>query len=466
MIMSHLCIRDLVEITGGRLQLGALPPLGGELEPLGRVVVDCQQVRPGDVYWPIGRDAGETAMPEEAFARSALGVVTSGRRVEPWAGKFAIQVDDCHAALRQLVRAVRCRFMGFVVSVAGATGKTTAASWIEQTLAARGPVFRPTPEDSANFDPRSLLELGPEHRCGVFELAADSTDTFTEQSQWISPHCAVLLNAAGGWNESVDLEHAARRLQALRDSLPSHGSLVVNGDDDVINRLTPRRGESIIRIGRGIRCDWAASHIRLADGWLQFVVEGATFRVPASGRHQLYPALAAYAVARLAGISVAEIAQRFAQLETPDATCRATRRFDHTLLCDWPRSRPLAARASLAALRDVHTTGRRIVIAGDLFRHHPRCHPLTQTFGDAAVTRYGADLVIGYGPTGECLVAAARNAGLGERHVHAATNAEDAVEWVRRVWRPEDAVLATGANWDESRRLLDQLVPQKEAAAA
>lgn len=464
--MSHLCIRDLVEITGGRLQLGALPPLGGELEPLGRVVVDCQQVRPGDVYWPISGEGGETSLPEEAFARSALGVVTSGRRVEPWAGKFAIQVDDCQAALRQLVRAVRCRFMGFVVSVAGTTGKTTAASWMEQTLGGRGPVFRPTSEDSANFDPRSLLELGPEHRFGVFELASESTDTFTEQSQWISPHCAVLLNAAGGWDESIDLDHAARRIQALRDSLPSHGSLIVNGDDDVIHRLTPRRGESIIRIGRGIRCDWAASNIRLADGWLQFDVEGTPLRVPAAGRHQLYPALAAYAVARLAGLSVAEIAHRFTRLTHTDSTCIAIRRAEHTLLCDWPRSRPLAARASLAALRDVNTLGRRIVVAGELFRHHPRQHQMTRTFGDAAVTRYGADVVIGHGSTGECLVEAARAAGLGHRHTLVAASPAEAVEWLRRTWGPQDAVLVTGANWEESRRLLDQLVPQSESAAA
>lgn len=71
--MTNLCIRDLVEITGGRLQLGAMPPLGGELEPLGRVVVDCQQVRPGDVYWSLDRGAGDDAFPEEAFRAVRVG---------------------------------------------------------------------------------------------------------------------------------------------------------------------------------------------------------------------------------------------------------------------------------------------------------------------------------------------------------------------------------------------------------
>ncbi|MFO0869748.1 MAG: Mur ligase family protein [Pirellulales bacterium] len=467
--MPHLCIRDLVEITGGRLRLGDMPPLGGELEPLGRVVVDCGQVQPGDVFWSLEREAGREDLPEEAFARSALGVVTSGRRVEPWAGKFAIQVDDSRAALRQLVRAVRCRYTGFVVAVAGHTGKTTAATWMEAVLAARGTGIRPAPAASAEFDPRSLLELTVDRRFGVFELpgpAATDTAAFLEQAQWISPHAAVLLNAQAGWPESTDLTRVTRQIQALRDALPSEGMLIVNGDDELITRALPAATEQILRIGRGTRCDWAASSVRLGEAGLEFSVDGLRLRVPAAGRHQLLPALAAYAVGRLAGIHSSEIARRLAQVSPPEGTCRVLQRRDLTVLADCPRGRPVAAQAALAALRDVPVTGRRIVLAGDLFRDHTQAVELTRRYGDAAVTRFGADVVVSFGSRAEELTAAVRAAGLGVRQAVTAAEADEAVDWVRRGCRTGDAILVTGATADETRRLTERLTRVSGSAAA
>lgn len=104
--MNDLCIRDLTDIVGGRLRLGCLPPLGGELEPLGAVVVDCERVAQGDTYWELDCESGASRA-DEAFARGALGVVVSGRRVEPWAGTFSLEVDDTRAALGRLTQVVR-----------------------------------------------------------------------------------------------------------------------------------------------------------------------------------------------------------------------------------------------------------------------------------------------------------------------------------------------------------------------
>src|SRR5690606_538970 len=98
--MDGLCSGDLADITGGDLRLGILPPLGGEWEPVHRVVTDSQIVRRGDVFWDLPRSRSEPgACLEEAFARGAVGVVTSRPSVEPWAGAFIVHVQDSHRAL-------------------------------------------------------------------------------------------------------------------------------------------------------------------------------------------------------------------------------------------------------------------------------------------------------------------------------------------------------------------------------
>ncbi len=102
-----LCVGDLVRITGGRLRLASLPPLAGEFEPVRRIVTEMSDVAEGDVYWarPAARGVAAECV-EEAYARGALGVVVVGRRVEPWAGRFVLEVNDSEQKLVDL--AARC----------------------------------------------------------------------------------------------------------------------------------------------------------------------------------------------------------------------------------------------------------------------------------------------------------------------------------------------------------------------
>jgi hypothetical protein len=102
--MLRLCIGELADIVGGKLTLGSLPPLAGVHEPVYRIVVDSCEARPGDVYWALtAPDYDGVRLADDAYQRGALGVVASGRHVEPWAGRFSLEVSDANAALRQLV---------------------------------------------------------------------------------------------------------------------------------------------------------------------------------------------------------------------------------------------------------------------------------------------------------------------------------------------------------------------------
>ena len=103
-----LCIEQLGELTDGCIRLGAMPPLAGKLEPIGRIVFDPQQVEARDIYWALQVGSYDGALfVGEAFARRALGVVLAGRRIEPWAGSFCITVTDGLTSLHRLMRCLR-----------------------------------------------------------------------------------------------------------------------------------------------------------------------------------------------------------------------------------------------------------------------------------------------------------------------------------------------------------------------
>lgn len=105
--MLHMCIGDLAKVVGGTLTLASLPPLAGLFEPVRRVVVDSRSVQAGDVFWGVvSAPYDGSRLAEDAFMRGALGVVVAGRHVEPWAGRFALEVDDANAALVRLAQYV------------------------------------------------------------------------------------------------------------------------------------------------------------------------------------------------------------------------------------------------------------------------------------------------------------------------------------------------------------------------
>ncbi|MEE2686451.1 MAG: hypothetical protein VYB09_09075 [Planctomycetota bacterium] len=87
-----LSIRQLADALRGTVRLGQLPPLDGLATTAERVVFTPHAAQPGSLFWDLPTSPS-IYFPEEAFLRGATGVI-SPRRIEPWAGRYAIQVTD------------------------------------------------------------------------------------------------------------------------------------------------------------------------------------------------------------------------------------------------------------------------------------------------------------------------------------------------------------------------------------
>ena len=89
-----LSIRQLANALHGTVRLGQLPPFDGLATTAKRVVFSPCAAQPGTLFWDLPTfPSASMCFPEEAFLRGATGVI-SPRRIEPWAGRYAIQVTD------------------------------------------------------------------------------------------------------------------------------------------------------------------------------------------------------------------------------------------------------------------------------------------------------------------------------------------------------------------------------------
>lgn len=144
--MFNLCIAELSEIIEGSVSLGAMPPLAGLFEPVGRIVVDVCEVQQRDVLWTFETPSRHACYQAEgAFSRGALGVVVVGRRIEPWAGKFSVNVADSISAFHRLMRCLRTDDGGWPAALFGQDELTQGmmqAVWQRETEEVRAIIER------------------------------------------------------------------------------------------------------------------------------------------------------------------------------------------------------------------------------------------------------------------------------------------------------------------------------------
>jgi UDP-N-acetylmuramoyl-tripeptide--D-alanyl-D-alanine ligase len=318
--MISLCIQELAEITGGRLHLGVMPPLGGGMEPIGRVVADVRDVQPGDVFWEMETaEQGAAARADDAFAQGALGAVVAGRHVEPWAGKFSVVVRDASWALWQLAAWSRRRFRGQLIAVTGGAGRATTTRMIDALLRER--FVGSSPAHDVTDRPRlplSMLALDASHDFAVVEYDADQLDEIEALSHLCCPDVAVINCLASDGAPDGELACGLEMLEAL----PDGGWAVLNGDIPRMRGLASCLPGRVLLVGQSLHCDMVASDVCTQSGELSFVADGVPFRVPVWGRHRLHSALAALAVGRIMNLSPDEMAMALSQFRPPKGCSR------------------------------------------------------------------------------------------------------------------------------------------------
>ena len=162
---------------------------------VGRVVADSREVQQDEVFWGLVGCGSRAHFAEEAFVRGAAGVVVSGRRVEPWAGRWSLEVDDPQEALWELAAWSRNQFTAPLVAVTGSVGKSTTRQMIDTVLGYRLSGSRPPKISTITSACRSHL-LGVErwHQYAVVELAASGPGEIARLARLARPRFGVITN--------------------------------------------------------------------------------------------------------------------------------------------------------------------------------------------------------------------------------------------------------------------------------
>lgn len=364
-------------------------------QPVERVSIDSRSCGAGVLYVPILGQVhdGHKFIPG---AMEAGALCTLSDRPLP-DGTPHILVSDTTEALQRLAERYLAAHRIPVIGVTGSAGKTSTKEMLYTVLSRRFPAFK-TPGNLNNQTgvPQAVFQLGPEHSLAILELGTNHPGEIRALSRIIRPDICILTNIGVAHIEFFgSRENILRGKAEMLDYMQPGGTLIVNGDDDMLRTL-----DNAFRFGLGEDNDLRAT--ALLEQGLAGTAFTACYRgeqkdmfVPAPGRHMVYNALAAVAAGLTLGMTLSELGDGVGAYR-PSAgrmDIKTTPRF--TILDDTYNANPASVMAAIDVLE--RAGGRRVCVLGDMLELGPDSAEFHEVTGLYAAN-HGVELILCVGP--------------------------------------------------------------------
>jgi UDP-N-acetylmuramoyl-tripeptide--D-alanyl-D-alanine ligase len=411
--------------------------------------IDSRTIQPGELFFAVRgeRFDGHDFVPS-ALEKGAPSAVVRQDRLRDFSDKTRLlAVGDPLLALQALGAAVRRLWAKPLVGVTGSTGKTTTKEAIAHVLSARWRVLKSEGNFNNHFGlPMTLLKLESEHDIAVIEMGMSHAGEIAQLASIARPEIGVVTNVAPVHLEFFSsVEQIARAKYELIESLPRHGTAILNADDEYVSRFGNDFPGKVVLYGRKPEARVRAENLEMQGNLgskFDLVVDGSRERATLAllGAHNVSNALAAVAVSLECGFTPAEAARGLARLAPADKRGQVVQLGNITIINDCYNSNPKALNAMVDALAAM-PGARRIVVAGEMLELGSGGETLHRASGEH-MARQRIDLLVGVRGLAASMVEAARGAGMRAEFV---PSAEEAGEWLARETQPGDLILVKGS---------------------
>ncbi len=323
-----------------------------------------------------------------------------------------ILVKDSFRALREIAEFYRQQLSLPVIGITGSVGKTSTKEMIAAVLSQKYKVQK----TMGNFNneiglPLTVLSIRREHQAAVLEMGISDFGEMHRLSKIARPDYCVLTNIGQCHLENLGSREGILKAKTeIFDFMDPQGRVFVNGDDDMLRRISEVAGRAPVRFGPGLDNDVFASDI-MGKGLfgVNAVIHAYPHvfpvEIPLPGEHMVRNALAAAAVGFELGLTPGDIRQGIAHVEAVEGRSHLMQLPGCTVIDDCYNANPASMRAAIDLLS--MAAGRKVAILGDMFELGDCEKQLHGEIGAYAAQR-GIDVVICVGELARCMYDQAR----------------------------------------------------------
>ena len=412
-------------------------------EEVASVTTDSRSVPSGSLFVPIvGEKFDGHRFIGAALDSGAAGVLCAKLPEDLRPDKFYIKVADTRLALKDLARHYREKFAIPVVQITGSVGKTTTKDMIAAVLAQKYRVLKTA--ENFNNDigvPLTLLRLDHSHQAAVIETGMNHFGEIRYLGEMVRPDIAVISNIGDAHIEFLGSREGILKAKAeILENLRPGGTVILNGDDALLNTLTPPF--ETLRCGQGENCAYRVTEI--ADHGVDGITcclttprEEYHLTIPAPGEHMVYSASMAAAIGEKLGLTAEEIARGVACYAPTGSRMRVLRLAEErTVLDDCYNANPQSVTAALEILAKTDCA-QRVAVLGDMGELGELTAQAHYNMGALAVM-LGIDLVIAIGTHAARIAEGVECSGGQVQHF---ATKEEALPTIRAQLTPQTAML-------------------------
>ena len=431
------------------------------------VAIDSRKAAPGFLFVPLkgARVDGHTFIPQ-VMEQGALATLTEE---DPSSLTCpCIHVESCEKALRDIAAFYRMQLDIKVVGITGSVGKTSTKETIASVLSRKYNVLK----TEGNFNneiglPLTIFKIRAKHEVAVLEMGISDFGEMHRLAAMARPDIGVITNIGLCHLENLGTRDGILQAKTeMFDHLQVDGTVILNGDDDKLSTKKEVNGKPVIFYGVGadsafdIKKDIYATDIEnhgLEGMCAKIHTPQGDFdaKIPIPGEHNVYNALAGTAVGLQLGLSIREIAQGIASVQTIAGRTNLLHVKGMTVIDDCYNANPVSMKASIDVL--AHTSGRRIAVLGDMGELGAEEKELHRSIGKA-VAASGIDALFCAGTLAEEYASEAK--ANPECEVHYKKTREEMTEELLAYVKEGDTVLVKASHFMEFPKVVEALTKE------
>ena len=456
--MKDIKIKDIINITGGKLILG------NEEEICENFSNDTRNIKKGDTYIGLqGEKFDGSKFWKEAIKNGAKTIIVQNidftsedlKELQNQS-KSVIVVENTKVALQEIAKFKRNLYGDNfkLVGVTGSVGKTSTKDMIYSVVSQKYKTLKT--EGNHNNDiglPLTILKL-QDHEAAVIEMGMNHFGEISYLTNIAKPNVAIITNIGTAHIGNLgSRENILKAKLEILEGLDKNGYVIINNDNELLHDwyLKNKDEFNIVTIGINNPSDYLATDISTTNNTSIFKVLSNEYMVPVSGEHFIYNALMGIAVGNLYHENYNQIYEGIKAFELSSNRMNIiSRESNITIIDDSYNANYDSMSYAIKYLASLN--GRRIAVLGSMFELGDYTEELHRKIG-ALVIDEGIDILVTVGIEASYIYEEAK----GKIETVHFDNNSDAINFLKGIIKPGDYILIKASNSMKFKEIVDAL---------
>jgi len=304
----------------------------------------------------------------------------------------------------------------------------------------------------------------------VLEMGVDRPKDLDKLLSIARPDIAV-VTAIGEIPVHVEFfsgpEEIAQEKSKILKYLPADGYAVLNFDDDVVWSMREKIKAHVVSYGFGEHAEFLASNYKVTLEGLNFKMDHEGSSVPANlkkvlGKHNVYPALSAFAVGKIMGLNLIDVSEYLSLCEYPPGRMKLLEGIKGSrVIDDSYNSSPLASHAALDTLAELEAKSK-IIVFGDMLEIGKYTIEAHKAMGQKASKI--ANYLFAVGPRSKFVSQEAIELGMPKENVFNFSTSKEAIQTLKDLIQEGDLILVKGSQGMRMERIVEEIMANPEEA--